>query len=169
MECKVNKPYPKVQVLRPNIEYAKLLLEDYSGHISELSAITQYVYQKFDKFNVDVEFKETLSSIAMVEMKHLELLGETIKLLGVVPKFIYNNNFNSLSYWNGSFVDYTTNIKDMLLSDIKIEQSAIAKYNYDISMIDDEYIKMTLYRIIEDEKEHIKCFEYLLTKMDFNC
>ena len=168
MDCKINKPYPKVQVLRKNTYYANLLLEDYSGAISELSSITQYEYQKFNKFDVDLEFASILSSIAMVEMKHLELLGETIKLLGIDPKFVYSN-YNLSSYWNGSFVDYTTNIINMLQSDIKIEKEAIAKYSYDISVIDDEYIKATLYRIIEDEKQHIKCFEYLLNKYSLNC
>ena len=148
MDCKVNKPYPLVRV------------EDYSGLYSELTSITQYVYQKFDKFNVNEIFSKTLSEIAMVEMHHLELLGETIKLLGVEPRYVFKDNF--MTYWSGSFVDYNTNIIDMLLSDIKLEEEAINKYEYDISVIDDEYIKLTLYRIIEDEKMHIKCFNKLL-------
>ncbi len=160
MDCKVNKPYPLVRVEKPNLEYACLLLEDYSGLYSELTSITQYVYQKFDKFNVNEIFSKTLSEIAMVEMHHLELLGETIKLLGVEPRYVFKDNF--MTYWSGSFVDYNTNIIDMLLSDIKLEEEAINKYEYDISVIDDEYIKLTLYRIIEDEKMHIKCFNKLL-------
>ncbi len=169
MECKVDKPYPKVEVEKPNIEYAKLLFEDYSGDVSELSAITQYVYQKFEKFNVDREFSDTLSEIAMVEMKHLELLGETIKLLGIEPRFIFSDNYGMIKHWNSSFVDYTTNIIDMLLNNIKIEEETIARYQYDINVINDKYIRRTLYRIIEDEEMHIKCFKRLLNKIGFNC
>ena len=155
MECKIDKPYPKVAVEKPNKKYAYILLEDYSGIVSELSSITQYVYQKFNKFDINEEFSRTLSQIAMVEMKHLELLGETIKLLGLEPRFVFSDKYNFLTYWNGSFVNYTTNISDMLLSDIKIEQEAISKYYYDISVINDMYIKRTLYRIIEDEEKNI--------------
>ena len=168
MKCWVDKPYPKVEVERPNIEYANILLQDYSGIVSELSSITQYVYQKFEKFNVDNEFSETLSQIAMVEMKHLELLGETIKLLGIDPKFIFNNNNNIKTYWSSNYANYTTNIVDMLLSDIKIEQEAIAKYQYDINVINDEYVRKTISRIIEDEEMHINCFKKLLNNIGFN-
>lgn len=172
MKCRVDKPYPKVRVERKNIEYAKLLLDDYASPIGEDRAIHQYIYQKFDKFNADPVFAETLSQIAMVEMKHLELLGETIKLLGVNPEFRFlDNNTNRLVYWNSSFVDYTTNIIEMLKSDIRIEEEAIKKYRYHISIIDDKYIKALLYRIIEDEEMHIKCFNMLLNRVIYinNC
>lgn len=167
MECRVDKPYPKIEVEGKNLYYANLLLEDYSGLVSELTAITQYVYQKFDKFNVNEEFSKTLSGIAVVEMKHLELLGETIKLLGVDPKFKFEDNCNLLTYWSGSFVDYTTNIVDMLKSDIKIEYDAIALYKYHINIINDKYVKRLLYRIIEDEERHIECFNMLLNKVQY--
>ncbi len=163
MECQVNKPYPKIMVEGANNFYAKLLMEDYSGVASELTSITQYVYQKFDKFDVSNVFADTLSKIAMVEMKHLELLGETIKLLGVHPKFLSSSNrCGSLSYWNSGFDNYTTDIISMLFSDIEIEKIAIQNYLYHISIIDDKYIKNLLYRIIEDEEKHIECFNYLL-------
>lgn len=165
MECKSDKPYPKVEVEAENTEYANLLFEDYCGISGELTAITQYVYQDFDKFNVNKEFSETLAKIAAVEMRHLELLGETIKLLGVDPKFKYHDNCNYLTYWSGSFVDYTTNIVEMLKSDIKIEYEAIENYRYHISIINDKYIKRLLYRIIEDEERHIECFNMLLRQI----
>ena len=166
MECRVDKPYPEVRVERKNIEYAKLLLDDYASEVGEDRAIHQYVYQKFDKFKDNPLFSKTLSQIAMVEMRHLELLGETIKLLGVNPEFRFvDKNTNYLVYWNSSFVDYTTDIVEMLRSDIKIEEEAIRKYRYHISLINDKYIKALLYRIIEDEEVHIKCFNMLLNRV----
>ncbi len=166
MECRVDKPYPEVRVERKNIEYAKLLLDDYASEVGEDRAIHQYVYQKFDKFKDNPLFSKTLSQIAMVEMRHLELLGETIKLLGVNPEFRFvDKNTNYLVYWNSSFVDYTTDIVEMLRSDIKIEEEAIRKYRYHISLINDKYIKALLYRIIEDEEVHIKCFNMLLNRI----
>ena len=166
MKCRVDKPYPEVRVERKNIEYAKLLLDDYASEVGEDRAIHQYVYQKFDKFKDNPLFSKTLSQIAMVEMRHLELLGETIKLLGVNPEFRFvDKNTNYLVYWNSSFVDYTTDIVEMLRSDIKIEEEAIRKYRYHISLINDKYIKALLYRIIEDEEVHIKCFNMLLNRV----
>lgn len=166
LECRVDKPYPEVRVERKNIEYAKLLLDDYASEVGEDRAIHQYVYQKFDKFKDNPLFSKTLSQIAMVEMRHLELLGETIKLLGVNPEFRFvDKNTNYLVYWNSSFVDYTTDIVEMLRSDIKIEEEAIRKYRYHISLINDKYIKALLYRIIEDEEVHIKCFNMLLNRV----
>ena len=168
MECRVNKPYPKIEVEEENIVYANILLEDYAGVVSELSAIHQYIYQKFEKFNEKEEFAKTLSSIAMVEMKHLELLGETIKLLGVDPKFKYADKTNYLNYWNSSFVNYNTDIIAMLKDDIKIEEEAIQSYKCHIRIIDDKYVKQLLYRIVEDEEKHIECFKTLLYKAIYN-
>ncbi len=162
MECRVNKPYPKIEVEEENISYANLLLEDYAGIVSEETAINQYIYQHFDKFNINEEFSNTLSSIAVVEMKHLELLGKTIKLLGLNPVFKIKEKNCNLTYWSSSFVNYNTNIIDMLKNDIKIEEQAIQNYKYHISIINDKYVKRLLYRIIEDEEQHIKCFNMLL-------
>lgn len=164
MECRVNKPYPKVEVEEENIVYANILLKDYAGMSSELSAIHQYIFQKFEKFNENEEFANILSSIAVVEMKHLELLGETIKLLGIDPKFKYADKTNYLNYWNSSFVNYSTDIIEMLKVNIEAEKEAIHNYKCHIRMIDDKYIKQLLYRIIEDEEKHIECFTTLLRK-----
>ena len=163
MEFNVDKPYPPVRVEGKNLYYANLLLEDYAGMTGELTAITEYVYQKFDKFQEKSEFSHILGKIAIVEMKHLELLGETIKLLGVNPKYCFKKD-NYYELWNSSFVNFNDNVIDMLKSDIKKEEDAIKNYELHISMIDDKYIREMLYRIIEDERVHIKCFNYLLNK-----
>lgn len=163
MECLINKPYPTIRVERPNIKYANLLLDDYAGSKSELTSITQYVYQDFDKFNTFTNLSETLSQIAMVEMKHLELLGKTIKLLGLNPELVFPSfPTRSYTYWDSHYVNYTTDIVSMLQSDIEIERIAIKNYLYHISIIEDKYIRALLYRIIEDEERHIECFQSLL-------
>lgn len=165
MNCKINKPYPEIKVENKNIMYASLLLEDYTGRVSELTSITQYVYQSFDKFDINPLFSSTLSQIAMVEMKHLELLGKTIKLLGLNPQFKIINNI-PVAYWQSKYVNYSPDLKEMLKDDIKIEKEAIKNYQKDIDIINDKYIKKLLYRIIEDEKKHIECFYMLLNKVN---
>ena len=160
----MNKKYPEIKVERENIYYAKLLLEDYAGINGELSAITEYSYQHFDKFKENEILAKSLSRIAMVEMKHLEILGKLIKLLGLNPEYKYYDECENIyKYWNSDSLNYTSNIKEMLYNDIRIEKIAIANYEYHISLINDKYIKEILYRIIEDELVHIDCFKMLIS------
>ncbi len=168
MDCKLNIPYPEIKVEKQNLYYANLLLEDYAGMFGELSAITEYIYQKNQKFQENEKFSQTMSNIAIVEMKHLDILGKLIKLLGLNPKFKFKNK-NCYEFWNSSFLDYDTNIINMLKNNILMEQRAINNYRLRIKMIDDKYIKKILERIILDEEEHIKCFNYLLNQEYFNC
>ena len=157
-ECQVNLPYPKIKVEKKNKKYAAYLLEDYAGSLSELTSITQYSMQHFVKFNLNEEFSQTLEQIAKVEMRHLEILGKLIFLLGETPQY-YDNNFQ---FWSGEDVDYNLDIKKMLTSDIKLEKQAIKNYEKHITLIDDKYIKAILKRIILDEEKHLECFTILL-------
>ncbi|MCH5166751.1 MAG: manganese catalase family protein [Erysipelotrichales bacterium] len=162
MELKIDKPYPEIKVENENIYYAQLLQEDYAGPSSETTAIMQYIYQGFDKFQMNPEFSRIISQIAMVEMKHLELLGKTIKALGGKPEFKFVNKKKYIEFWNGSFVDFRTHFKDMLIRDIELEKDAIKSYYKHIKLIDDKYIKVLLKRIIEDELVHLECFNKML-------
>ncbi|MEG6586895.1 hypothetical protein [Dendrosporobacter sp. 1207_IL3150] len=38
------QPYPKIKVVQQNKYYGVLLLEDYAGAISELTAISQFIH-----------------------------------------------------------------------------------------------------------------------------
>lgn len=86
-KCAYPAPYPEVRVARPNKEYAYLLLEDYAGMVSELTAVCQYSYHHFVLENENREVADALSCIALVEMHHLEILAETIVMLGVDPRY----------------------------------------------------------------------------------
>lgn len=164
MNYQSNKPYPVPQVERKNKEYAKLLLEDYAGSMGEDTAIHQYLYQHLLNDGELKEFATVMEHIAEVEMYHLSLLGKTIKLLGVNPIFgEYSKNKNFL-FWNSSSVDYTTDLREMILSDIKKEEGAIRKYKYHISIINDRYIKELISRIIEDEEIHLAIFHSFYQK-----
>ena len=164
INCKINKPYPKIQVEKPNTYYANLLLNDYAGINSELTSITQYIFQNFNFFKDYPEMSNTLRDIAVVEMQHLSILGQTIKLLGIRPDFRFPSKPNYTTYWNSTYVNYSICIPTMLKDDIILEQVAINNYQKDINIINDKYIKRILARIIEDEELHIKCFKELLNK-----
>lgn len=163
MKYQADKKYPDVRIEKENKYYANLLLEDYAGNYSELTAITQYVYQNFNSFQKYPKFAEAMSRIAIVEMRHLELLGKTIHLLGLNPEYKSKVNMcDYYKYWDSSNINYDTYIIYMLNTNIIQEEIAIKNYKYHLNIIKDKYIQELLKRIIEDEVIHIECFKNLL-------
>lgn len=157
-----DKPYPEVKVERPNTHYAKILLQDYAGTVSEQTAINLYMYQHFLQADKWKKFADLIEEIAIVEMHHLELLGETILKLGLNPVYAtFDSKTDNKIYWSSKNVNYTDKIKEMLEEDIKAETLAINQYHLHMKMIDDKYIKALLLRIIEDEVEHLEIFKEL--------
>ena len=154
--CALPEPYPEPRVVRPNHFYAMLLLEDYVGNVSEMTAINQYFYHHLTFKNYE-DLAELEECIAIIEMHHLELLGETILLLGVAPEFRTTTN-NHPAYWNASYVYYGNNLCDRLASDITAEKMAIQQYRQHQQLIDDPNIKELLERIIKDEEYHLRLF-----------
>ncbi len=161
MNYQVNLPYPKPRVETENIEYAKILSQDYAGMISEDTAIHLYTYQAFVLSDQNPTISAVLHHIAIVEMKHLELLGETIKLLGIAPKYVTYSQDNIKHFWSSSSVNYTTSLPNMLKQDIKAETIAIENYISHKESINDKYIRELLDRIILDEQRHLEIFQQL--------
>ena len=62
-------------------------MDDMAGMVSELSAITQYLYHHQMLHERYPDVADLLKCISIVEMTHMELLGETILQLGGKPKF----------------------------------------------------------------------------------
>ncbi len=154
MICKLNKPYPPIKVEKENLEYAEILMKDYAGSGGEDTAIHEYLFQSF----VKKEVADTLRGIAEVEMHHLFILGELITLLGGKPFFCETvKNDTCVKPWTSEYVNYTMTLKDMIIVDIKREQETIKRYQKNIEVIHDIYIKKLLQRIIEDEQLHIDC------------
>jgi len=161
----VNINYPEPKVEKKSINYANLLLLDYSGLVSELSATLLYVYQHLISDGKYEDYAEAVAGIAVIEMKHLELLGGTIKLLGLKP--MYAIPHMGLYYpWNSKLIDYSTNINKMIDIDIQSELDAIKQYENHKILIKDKYIVELLSRIIEDEKLHLKFFRELKEKYE---
>lgn len=163
-KCAYPAPYPEIRVSEKNPYYAKLLLEDYAGQVSELTAITQYVYHHFVLESEYEEVADLLSCIALVEMHHQEILAETIWLLGVDPRYRTIERNEMERYWDATFVYYGTALCDRISADIAGEWAAVANYRRHQQMIDDPYIKRILERIILDELHHINLFNQILRK-----
>ncbi|MFA7468220.1 MAG: ferritin-like domain-containing protein [Desulfotomaculaceae bacterium] len=161
--CALPVPYPEVKVQRPNRFYAELLLEDYAGQVSEMTAINQYFHHHimFEERYPDLaELEECLS---IIEMWHFEMLGETIRLLGVDPQF-RTLTTNKQTYWCANYVYYGTALCDRLAADVAAEKAAIASYREHQRLIRDPYIVEMLERIIMDEEHHLKLFTEAMNK-----
>jgi len=161
--CALPAPYPEPRVVRPNQYYAMLLLEDYAGAVSEMTAINQYFYHYLTFEEKHDDIAELEECVSIIEMYHLELLGKTIRLLGVAPEYRTITN-NRVIYWNASFVYYGQGICDRLAADIAAERMAIQNYRQHQQLIGDPYIKELLERIIMDEQHHLQLFTNYMQK-----
>lgn len=160
--CRLNLPYPEIRVQSRNTNYAALLSNDYAGQISEMSAVSQYMYQHLVTENEKIS--ETVECISIVEMMHFEMLGELIYKLGGNPKIAAQNNC-ACRYWTSQYIDYCPDAKYYLKTNIENEEKAIANYMKRIEQINDCYIREILERIILDEEHHIKIFSQLLNEV----
>lgn len=154
--CALAEPYPEPKALSPNPYYAMLLLEDYAGAVSELTAINQYLFHYFT-FAQYRDLADIEECISIIEMYHLELLADTIQLLGAAPEFRTLSR-NAPGYWNTSFVCYGTGVCDRLAADIGAEIAAIQAYRAHQQAIADPNIQALLGRIILDEEHHLSLF-----------
>jgi bacterioferritin len=161
--CSLPEPYPRPKVVSANLYYANLLLEDYSGVISEMTAINQYHFHHFTFHNQYRDLAALEECISIIEMKHMELLAETIQLLGVTPEF-RTLTANYPVYWNASYAYYGVDLYDRLSADISSEMQAIQNYCQHEQLIEDPYIKELLRRIIMDEQHHLELFRAEMEK-----
>ena len=127
----------------------------YAGSASELTAVLTYSFQRYVSPKYP-EITTALKGIAITEMHHHELLGETIYALGGYPVM------GARTYWNGSLVNYTLDPRKYLRQNIVAEETAILNYERTILNLTTDSVKMLLERIILDEEVHIKIFKELL-------
>ncbi|MCX7884220.1 MAG: manganese catalase family protein [Caloramator sp.] len=173
LPCQSKLPMPEIKVEKENLEYAKLLLNAFSGsEDSELAAILQYLYHHETIDNETIA--NSLLCIAMIEMNHYEVLSELITLLGGKP-FLYNSNkyfysTGTIGYMDNPYNDITldksvkSKIRLKIEKDILSEINAINAYNFIQKNINDKYINKIIEKIIEDEKFHLRLFNVLLEK-----
>ncbi len=158
---KLDEPYPKPEILRKNIKYAKLLLDNYCGAESELTAITQYIYHYLLTEDKSEKISTALRGIAIVEMQHLDMLGGCIRQLGLEPKYRHFSGNRAIN-WHAGYVYYGTHLHEMINRDIAGEVRSIEGYKKSIELIDNDSINALLRRIIKDEELHIKVLHSLI-------
>lgn len=150
--CQCDLPYPPIQVSRPDPRWLPPLRDLYAGRRSELGAITQYCYQSFVLSGQDEEISKLLRGIAIVEMHHLEMLGQLICLCGGRPDFAGGRR----QWWNGSFLSYRKDLCGALLVSLGDEVAAVDAYHQAASRIGDPKIRVVLERIAMDEAHHVQ-------------
>ena len=154
-------PYPPLEVSRPNSAWVPLLKNLYAGRKSELGAITQYCYQSMVLSRARNEISEALRGIAIVEMRHLEMLGRLILLCGGTPDFAGEK---PRQWWSGSLVNYRKDLCGALLASLADEVAAVDAYLKAASQISDQKIRQVLRRIAMDESHHAQLLREMITQ-----
>lgn len=157
-------PYPEIKVQNQNLYYAEMLMDNFAGSVSEMSAIGRYMYQHFLSDDQDEELAEIFKGVAVIEMLHVETLADIIVKLGGNPIF-RGSESTCFNFWSAGYVDYGSSLYERVLSNIQIEQAVIANYHHKSMLIDDPYVKTILERIALDEEVHVKIFTDILQKI----
>lgn len=154
-ELKNPNPYPQIVDAKQNKEVVKLLYDLYASNESELGAILMYSYQHIVLENRDDETAKLLEEIGVVEMHHLELLGDAIVKFGGLPYYVNSagEQFSTKSIF------YCTNVLHILKNDILQERLAIQAYTKTAQIVENASLKALLMRIAQDEELHAIALE----------
>ena len=161
----VDIPYPGTEGITEDVRTARIIAPAYASSHSELGAILQYIYHHFyfDKLGEE-EIATTLIEISVAEMKHLDILGETLLKLGVDPVFTKNPPYKT-DFFSASSISYAKTAKKMLLDDIAGEMMAIREYNLMLEELENEKISAIIKRIVLDEELHLLALKKCLKKI----
>ncbi len=154
--------FPQIEITVPNKRDAQLLQVSLAGQTSETTSILTYLYQSYIVEQFDEDIAQLLKKIAKVEMHHQDILSTMITQLGGDPIMASQGRF-----WTGKYINYTNNLKDILMMNITGEEYAIEYYRYVIDRVCTEQIKCVLERIIQDELVHIAAFKEVLEYITF--
>ena len=159
----LNEPFPTTEGICPDAYSLAVISPAYASATGELNAILQYIYHYFN-FNKQglKQYAETLESIAIAEMLHLKLLGETILALGAPPIYCQNPP-TAFNFYSTKYVAYSRNFANMIEDDLLGERHAISQYTRMLSRLKNEQVKSIVSRILEDEKLHLETLKGILT------
>lgn len=160
-----NKTYTKIVEATPDPATVRLLKDLYTGNVSETGAVFQYVFQGYVSESHNKEISELFLKIAEQEMEHHKLLGDAICAFGGDPNYMNSKGV----MFSARSVAQCTNLKDMLIADIKSETADIYAYEDASSCVTNISLKQMINEIIEDEKRHKEIFEMLLMETNFWC
>lgn len=154
-------PYPTVTGKISEREAAGIY-DLYAGRFSELEAITSYMYQAIIMHDDD-KIGNILRQIGIVEMRHLDLLGEALCTFDHDP--VFTGKYN---YFTTGYTSYINDTRQILLYDIEDEKRAAESYRNLADITDNLSLCELLVRIAMDEELHERI---LIEKYEelFNC
>lgn len=155
-------PYPSTSDLTTDVRSGNIISFAYATLKGEISAVLQYVYHRFYFGLTNKEDADTLLSVALAEMTHVDILGSAMLKLGTCPRFVQCPNTNA--YFNTSQVSKATSPTKMLMDDVQSEMNAIADYQKMLFALKNEKVAAVIQRIILDEQLHLETFKKLLEK-----
>ena len=174
MATQANDPWPPVQVLGRNPEYAEMLLSNVGGRNSEMSAVAHYRYNRLLSMEMGSSMEllspaedysalsELFHKISMVEMHHMDSFAQLAMRLGADPRMWHCCNCR-MQYWSPSYVDYCfCSLREMVQKVLGEELAAIEKYNTQAACIGDPNVAAILRRVVKDEEAHVETWRAVL-------
>ncbi|MDR3288852.1 MAG: LysM peptidoglycan-binding domain-containing protein [Peptococcaceae bacterium] len=153
---------PFNRVSEPNLTYAIWLYDAYAGKESELTTTTAYLYQAviLDR----PEFDALLQPIAYDELRHLNLLGQILRQLGVDPRY---GSFQKTRWtdWRSRYIHYQTDPCQILERNMRDEAATYYAYMELSQKISIPEIQNTLIQIACEEGHHCQCFANALQQL----
>ncbi len=155
------EPYPEITNAYPSMYEVKLIKWLAASRDSEMSAVATYMYQSYILLDEYPLIADALKQIAIVEMRHLDLLSEAIVDFGGNPNLTDGRG----NVWTGRNILQIRNPREILLTDIKAEEQAIRKYQLAASKTCNASLAALFERIIIDEQDHIIILNELLSTL----
>ncbi len=153
-------PYPSIEGVTPNIVYGKMILDNVGGMVSEMTAVSLYLYNHYVSSHMTAQITNAFLQISICEMRHLNIFSQLAFNLGMDPR-LWTTTDEYNEYWSPAYNNYFNQLDALLENSIIGEQKAIEKYTYQASVINDPKIVAALNRIVLDERIHIQVFESL--------
>lgn len=157
--------WPEIRVEKENEKYAMLLKDDYIKVVNRLVAICQYRNSSFFDYKDLINLNVLIENISIMQIKYLNILAETIILLGGNPKI---NDFDKRKYKFPSSKS-PSNAINFLKDSIEYENITLSTYSNHIEIMDDPFIKNILTRIVLDKIIHKTIFEYYIHLIENKC
>lgn len=156
--------YPSLEEIKEDCAALRIVSPAYAGRAGALTSVLQYVYQSivFGECG-ECEISKTLLSVAVTEMRHLELLGTAISRLGAPPVFTACPPY-PVGYYSASNVNYSKAPRQMICADICMEENAIAEYERMICFLKNPCVSALIARFLDDEREHLALLQRLLDR-----
>lgn len=157
---RISSNYPSVNVDK-NIVSASRLLNIYASSNSELSLFLSMLFQISTL--EDKEIKEVLKNILLINLKHLELLGLTIKNLGLMPLYLKIKD-GVITWFSSKNINYVSDKKTIILDDIYTLKILINKYK--LLETEDKNLESIINRIILEKEIHLEILEKILKEYE---